>query len=105
MDQRFIGLNYDNCDEDSDHDDDYGARDNSTIFNNTFFNQVLRMSNLDPEHRNDPLNDVFPKVKVFLKPDRFLEPSRKQDFTLSSNHSFWLGRLRGTAISSQHSLN
>ena len=25
------------------------------------------MSNLDPEHRNDPLNDVFPKVKVFLK--------------------------------------
>ena len=67
MDQRFIGINYDNCDEDSDHDDDYGARDNSTIFNDTFSNQVLRMSNLDPEHRNDPLNDVFPKVKVFLK--------------------------------------
>ena len=27
--------------------------------------QVLKMSNLDPENRNDPLNDVFPKVKVW----------------------------------------
>ena len=28
------------------------------------YDQVLKMSNLDPENRNDPLNDVFPKVKV-----------------------------------------
>ena len=28
------------------------------------YDQVLKMSNLDPERRNDPLNDVFPKVKV-----------------------------------------
>merc|ERR1712223_1209975 len=28
----------------------------------TYGSEVLKMSNLDPENRNDPLNDVFPKV-------------------------------------------
>ena len=49
--------------------------------------QVLKMSNQDPENRNDPLNDVFPKVYV----SQILEQNQSSCHNFHTALLMWAG--------------